>query len=192
MPQQKAREEALKQKQQQAQQQVVQQQQKTTRRPPAARRAPAAPPAGPQVPGGQSARRRPPRRKPAPRRWRHRRACRSRPTALAGSIALKGARIDDLSLTKFHETVNKNSPPIELLSPSGSPEPFYAQFGWTAASGSNVKVPSDATLWKQEGSGALTVGHPVTLTWDNGAGARPSAAPSRSTTSTCSPSRKTW
>jgi YidC/Oxa1 family membrane protein insertase len=90
--------------------------------------------------------------------------------SVQGSIALKGARIDDLALVKFRETVDPKSPPIVLLSPSGSPEPFYAEFGWTNAAGGTVKVPASDTVWTQEGSGALSVNHPVTLTWDNGQG----------------------
>src|SRR5262249_42908325 len=38
--------------------------------------------------------------------------------SLSGSIALKGGRIDDLSLVKYRETVDPNSPPIVLLAPS--------------------------------------------------------------------------
>lgn len=34
---------------------------------------------------------------------------------LRGSIALKGGRVDDLLLTRYHETVDPNSPPIVLL-----------------------------------------------------------------------------
>jgi YidC/Oxa1 family membrane protein insertase len=90
--------------------------------------------------------------------------------SLQGSIALKGARIDDLALVKFRETVDPKSPPIELLSPSGSPEPFYAEFGWTNAAGANVAVPTADTVWTQSSSGALNVGHPVTLSFDNGQG----------------------
>src|SRR5580698_4597922 len=82
---------------------------------------------------------------------------------IVGSIALKGARIDDISLVKFRETVDPNSPPIVLLSPSGSPEPFYAEFGWTGAAGTPLKLPVADTVWKQQGSGALSVGQPVTL-----------------------------
>jgi YidC/Oxa1 family membrane protein insertase len=89
--------------------------------------------------------------------------------SLQGSIALKGGRIDDLSLLKFRETVDPKSPPITLLSPSGSPAPFYAEFGWTAAD-AGVKVPGADTLWTRTGSGALDVAHPATLTWDNGGG----------------------
>ncbi|MGH6684285.1 MAG: membrane protein insertase YidC, partial [Pseudolabrys sp.] len=90
--------------------------------------------------------------------------------SLQGSIALKGGRIDDLSLVKFRETVDPKSPPIILLSPSGSPEPFYAEFGWTGTAGASVKVPNSDTTWTQQGSGALSASHPVTLTYDNGAG----------------------
>jgi YidC/Oxa1 family membrane protein insertase len=57
-----------------------------------------------------------------------------------------------------------------LLSPSGSPEPFYAEFGWSSGSGPGVKVPTADTVWTQRSSGALTIGHPVTLAYDNGEG----------------------
>ena len=43
--------------------------------------------------------------------------------SVIGSISLKGARIDDLSLVKFRETVDPNSPPIVLYAPSGTAEP---------------------------------------------------------------------
>jgi len=90
--------------------------------------------------------------------------------SVQGSIALKGGRIDDLALVKFRETVDPKSPPIVLLSPSDSADPFYAEFGWTNAVGGNAKVPTSDTLWTQVGSGALSVGHPVTLSYDNGQG----------------------
>jgi YidC/Oxa1 family membrane protein insertase len=90
--------------------------------------------------------------------------------SLKGSISLRGGRIDDLALIKFRETVDPTSPAIVLLAPSGSPQPFYAEFGWVGGPGSNVKPPDANTIWKQEGSGALTPGNPVTLTFDNGAG----------------------
>jgi YidC/Oxa1 family membrane protein insertase len=90
--------------------------------------------------------------------------------SVAGSISLKGGRVDDLALVKFRETVDPKSPAIVLLEPSGSTNPFYAQFGWVAGSGSGVKVPGDDALWKQEGSGSLSIGKPVTLVYDNGEG----------------------
>ena len=84
-----------------------------------------------------------------------------------GSIALKGGRIDDLALIQYHETVDPKSPPIVLLSPSGSPHPFYAEFGWVGASGAAVKPPGPDTAWRQQGAGPLRVGSPVTLVYDD-------------------------
>src|SRR6516165_8390082 len=89
---------------------------------------------------------------------------------LSGSISLKGARIDDLALIQFRETVDPNSPPIVLYSPSGSENPYYAEFGWVAASGSTARIPDQNTVWQQENEGSLTPGHPVTLKYDNGEG----------------------
>jgi len=89
---------------------------------------------------------------------------------LAGSVSLKGARIDDLSLIKYHETVEPHSPPVVLLAPSGSPEPFYSEFGWLTETGISAKVPTSETIWRQEGSGALSVGRPLALVYDNGEG----------------------
>jgi YidC/Oxa1 family membrane protein insertase len=89
---------------------------------------------------------------------------------IKGTISLKGGRIDDVSLAQYHETVDPTSPPIVLLSPSGSPHPFYAEFGWLTSAGAAVKVPDRDTLWRQDGSGALTPQRPVALTWDNGDG----------------------
>ncbi|MBN9014311.1 MAG: membrane protein insertase YidC [Rhizobiales bacterium] len=89
---------------------------------------------------------------------------------LAGSVSLKGARIDDLSLVQYRDTVDPKSPAIVLFSPSGTAEPYYAEFGWVAASGSIVQIPDQNTVWQQDGSGNLTQDHPVTLKWDNGEG----------------------
>jgi YidC/Oxa1 family membrane protein insertase len=84
-----------------------------------------------------------------------------------GSIDLVGARLDDLQLRDYRETVSKTSPLVRILEPASDPEPSYIQFGWAAGDG--VKVPDDTTLWSS-GGGDLTQDHPVTLTWDNGQG----------------------
>jgi YidC/Oxa1 family membrane protein insertase len=93
----------------------------------------------------------------------------STPT-LSGSVSLKGGRVDDLSLIKYREKVDPKSPPIILLSPSGSPEPLYAEFGWVGGPGTAVKLPGPDTEWRQEGSGSIGVGQPVRLVYDNGEG----------------------
>jgi len=89
---------------------------------------------------------------------------------LSGSIALKGARIDDLSLVQYRDTVDPLSPAVVLFSPSGTAHPYYAEFGWVAASGTATKIPDQNTPWQQDGSGNLTPDHPVKLKWDNGEG----------------------
>ncbi|MDQ2081724.1 membrane protein insertase YidC [Xanthobacteraceae bacterium Astr-EGSB] len=89
---------------------------------------------------------------------------------LKGSIALKGGRIDDVALSRFHETVDPTSPAIVLLSPSGSPHPFYAEFGWVGPANSGLKLPNAETLWRQQGTGSLTPERPLVLTFDNGEG----------------------
>ncbi|MDQ7250685.1 membrane protein insertase YidC [Dongia sedimenti] len=87
---------------------------------------------------------------------------------LHGSIALKGGRLDDLVLKDYRETVDPASPQVVLLSPSGGPEGHFAEAGFTSAD-PNVKLPSYDTVWQSDG-GTLSVDHPVTLSWDNGAG----------------------
>src|ERR1700687_1441271 len=89
---------------------------------------------------------------------------------LSGSISLKGARIADLAPVQFREAVDPASPAIVLYSPSGTASPYYAEFGWVAASGSTVRIPDQNTVWQQEGTGSLTPSSPVTLKYDNGEG----------------------
>ncbi len=90
--------------------------------------------------------------------------------SLKGSIALKSGRIDDLVLVKYHETVDPTSPNVVLLSPSNSPHPYFAEYGWVPQGGAAPKLPDRDTLWSVEGSPTLTPSTPVTLTWDNGQG----------------------
>ncbi|MDD3287639.1 MAG: membrane protein insertase YidC [Alphaproteobacteria bacterium] len=88
---------------------------------------------------------------------------------LKGSINLKGARIDDLSLINYQTTADQNSQKIVLLSPVGSADPdqpYYAEFGWL---GENLPVPDNATEWQSD-TKELSVSKPVHLTWNNGQG----------------------
>jgi YidC/Oxa1 family membrane protein insertase len=87
---------------------------------------------------------------------------------LHGSISLKGGRIDDLVLTDYKQTLAKNSPPVRLLSPGGTPDAYFAGFGWT---GQGVQAPDDKSVWTAS-SRVLTPSAPVTLSWDNGKGQR--------------------
>jgi YidC/Oxa1 family membrane protein insertase len=88
---------------------------------------------------------------------------------ITGSLALTGAVLDDVRLKAYHETLDKNSPLVEILGRRDGDKPFYTQFGWTDPAGGNVAVPGDGTLWKASAA-TLTPDAPVTLSWDNGAG----------------------
>ena len=90
---------------------------------------------------------------------------------LSGSLSLLGGRIDDLFLTRYRETLDADSPPVELFRPQGMEHAYFAQFGWT---GPNVPggVPGPNTLWRLTSGTNLTPTTPVTLTWDNSQGLR--------------------
>ncbi len=89
--------------------------------------------------------------------------------SIRGSVSLKGARIDDVVLKHYRETVDPQSPNIVLLSPAGSPDPFYAELGWVPAGG-EVAVPDGETVWSAPAGARLTPAEPLELTWDNGEG----------------------
>jgi YidC/Oxa1 family membrane protein insertase len=85
-----------------------------------------------------------------------------------GSLALTGARLDDLTLKEYRETIEPGSPEIVLLSPSGTAYPYFAEFGWIADD-PDVAVPDAESRWSADRD-TLTPEAPVTLSWDNGEG----------------------
>jgi YidC/Oxa1 family membrane protein insertase len=89
--------------------------------------------------------------------------------ALTGSIALRGGRIDDVSLKNYRETIDPKSPLIVLLSPLGSENPYYAETGYVSAPGANLALPNANTIWTAT-TQKLTPATPVVLSWDNGQG----------------------
>jgi len=86
---------------------------------------------------------------------------------LSGSINLNGALLDDLTLNRHRETVAKDSGPVRIYSPAGTPAQEFAQFGWVGAKG---LTPDASTVWTAQQGAKLTPSSPVTLTWDNGKG----------------------
>ncbi len=88
--------------------------------------------------------------------------------SLHGSVNLVGGRIDDLTLATYHETPDPKSAEIVLLAPAGTPQAYYAEFGWVPEDRA-VATPNDKTVWAADGT-ALTPAKPLTLTWDNGQG----------------------
>ncbi len=90
---------------------------------------------------------------------------------LEGSINLTGARIDDLELKQYRETVDPDSPIIALLKPAGLADAYFVEQGWAAAAGSDVALPTSQSEWTLEGDNTtLTAETPVTLRFDNGEG----------------------
>ena len=87
-----------------------------------------------------------------------------------GSISLKGARLDDLTLKDYRVTVEPDSAEVILLSPAGTPHAYYAERGFVDAGGKKALLPSGDTLWTAEGQQKLTPNTPITLTYDNGEG----------------------
>ena len=91
-----------------------------------------------------------------------------RTPSVTGSLNLTGARIDDLVLNTYRQTIEPNSPPIRLLSPSGTENAYFASFGWA---GDGVQVPSETTVFTASAP-VLDPQHPVTLGWTNPQGVR--------------------
>ncbi|MDP5104022.1 MAG: membrane protein insertase YidC, partial [Erythrobacter sp.] len=78
---------------------------------------------------------------------------------LAGSINLMGARIDDIVLKDYRETVKKDSGPVRLFAPETTPNPYFAEFGFVT-DGARQR---STTRWQADGA-KLTPTTPVTLT----------------------------
>ncbi|MHB9879697.1 membrane protein insertase YidC [Pacificimonas sp. ICDLI1SI03] len=86
--------------------------------------------------------------------------------ALSGTINLSGARIDDLRLLRHHESLDGEAD-IRLFSPSGAPDSYFAEFGWTGQG----DLPDASTQWTADGE-RLTPETPLTLAWTNDVGVR--------------------
>jgi YidC/Oxa1 family membrane protein insertase len=79
--------------------------------------------------------------------------------SLDGSINLLGARIDDLKLKSYHETLDDKSPEIRLLSPRETEHGHYVQLGWIASD-----FAGEEAAWTAPAGAKLTPQSPVTLT----------------------------
>ncbi len=84
--------------------------------------------------------------------------------SLHGSISLKGARFDDITLAKYFETQEKKKE-VTLFAPAESKERYFADFGWISSS-AGLDLPNPDTIWKSDAE-KLTPQNPVTLSWKN-------------------------
>ena len=79
--------------------------------------------------------------------------------AMRGSISLLGARLDDLRLNEYYQTLDQDSANITLL--QGGTLSYFAQYGWI---GRGTTIPDSDTLWQADGE-ILSRESPVTLRW---------------------------
>jgi len=84
--------------------------------------------------------------------------------SLTGSINLQGAILDDLTLSNYKVSLDDNSDNIDLLSPDGTSNPYYIEFGWKALNNQQALLPNLDTIWKSDSSN-LTPGNSVKLSW---------------------------
>jgi YidC/Oxa1 family membrane protein insertase len=90
---------------------------------------------------------------------------------IEGSIALKGARFDDIRLKEHYADLAKTEK-VALLSPSNSEHGYYVDNGWLSTE-SGIALPNETSVWTLSARGAEKVtsgGKPVILEWDNGQG----------------------
>lgn len=78
---------------------------------------------------------------------------------LGGSINPVGLRVDDIVLKDHRESVAKNSGPVRLFAPEGTPNQYFAEFGFVTG---GQRLPS-ALVWQADGT-RLTPETPVTFT----------------------------
>jgi YidC/Oxa1 family membrane protein insertase len=85
--------------------------------------------------------------------------------AVEGSISLLGARIDDVQLKGFYDTVEakeekRQSAEVKLMAPEGTNNAFYATVAWTTPSST-----TDDVVWTQTSTGPLTPSNPLKLSY---------------------------
>lgn len=90
--------------------------------------------------------------------------------ALRGSINLTGARIDDLELLRYAQTVEDDSPPVVLLQPATSRYGYTAGQSWTRQGTSDdnaAPAPGATAQWQlsQESPTTLTVDDDIILSY---------------------------
>ena len=87
---------------------------------------------------------------------------------MKGSLTTKGARIDDVTLTAYQETLDEDADDVTLLRKISDTAPYFAEFGWIGDN-TNVALPDASTIWSAS-SDILSPNNDVTLTWNNGEG----------------------
>jgi len=91
--------------------------------------------------------------------------------SIAGSINLKGLRIDDIVLKKYNETQEEFSEKIRVLQPIDTYDGYEVTFGWIKNQDANFETPNAESIWKVSNSNStLTSNNEVEFEWSNTTG----------------------
>ena len=82
---------------------------------------------------------------------------------LSGSIALMGARFDDLILADYAESLAADAPRQRILQAENEFGHWQVQHGWVRGEGANVTLPGPTSLWRVVDGTVLTPTSPVTI-----------------------------
>ena len=82
---------------------------------------------------------------------------------LSGSIALMGARLDDLILADYAESLAADAPRQRILQAENEFGHWQVHHGWVGGEGVNVTLPGPTSLWRVVDGTVLTPTSPVTI-----------------------------
>ncbi len=85
--------------------------------------------------------------------------------SIIGSIALKGAAIDDLTFKNYKISLESEEK-VTLLGPRNIEEGYFIESGFVTTD-KNIDIPSSDTVWSIVGNDILTEKSPIKLSWTN-------------------------
>ena len=85
--------------------------------------------------------------------------------SIVGSISLKGAVIDDLTLKDYKVSL-KSDEKIKLLNPRNIADGYFIETGFVTTD-KNIDVPNSTSIWSVVGNNKLTEQSPIKLMWKN-------------------------
>ncbi|MBD1144512.1 membrane protein insertase YidC [Pelagibacterales bacterium SAG-MED37] len=85
--------------------------------------------------------------------------------SIIGSIALKGAAIDDLTFKDYKISLESEEK-VTLLGPRNIEEGYFIESGFVTTD-KNIDIPNSNTVWSIVGNDILTEKSPIKLSWTN-------------------------
>ena len=85
--------------------------------------------------------------------------------SIVGSISLKGAVIDDLTLKDYKVNLESDEK-IKLLNPRNIADGYFIETGFVTTD-KNIDVPNSNSIWSVIGNNSLTEKSPIKLLWKN-------------------------